>query len=207
MRAIWQRKTLYCHLGFATTPARSLEYICCVAFPYRDMPSELTLRPATPDDALAVARVHVRAWQEGYRGLVPDEYLDALRPEDRASRYTLGASDVSVPYTIVAVRDGVVCGFATTGPCRDADALTGELLALHVDPDAWGFGAGRLLIDAARARLHSLGFTQAVLWVLIGNDRAQRFYRIDGWLPDDCDRTIELWGAQLLDTRYRRALP
>jgi ribosomal protein S18 acetylase RimI-like enzyme len=194
-------------LPLAHPPARSFEYICCVDFLYRDMPSELTVRPATPDDALAVATVHVRAWQAGYRGLVPDEYLDALRPEDRASRYTLGASEPSKPHTLVAVRDGVVCGFATTGPCRDADALTGELLALHVDPDAWGLGVGRRLIEAARSRLHSLGFSDAVLWVLIGNDRAQRFYRIDGWLPDDCDRTIELWGAHLLDTRYRRNLP
>ena len=55
--------------------------------------SVLILRSATPDDALAVATVHVRAWQEGYRGLVADDYLDALRPEDRAARYDLGASD------------------------------------------------------------------------------------------------------------------
>jgi ribosomal protein S18 acetylase RimI-like enzyme len=169
----------------------------------------LTTRPATSDDALAVARVHVRAWQDGYRGLVADEYLDALRPEDRADRYTLGSSDPSEPYTIVAVRNDMVCGFATTGPCRDedADANTGQLLALHVDPSAWGLGVGRRLIEEARARLHSLGFTEAVLWVLVGNERAQRFYRIDGWRPENIERTIELWGTSIDDVRYRRALP
>jgi hypothetical protein len=97
------------------------------------MESVLITRNATPDDALAVATVHVRAWQEGYRGLVDDAYLDALRPEDRAARYDLAASDPACPSTIVAVADGVVCGFASVGPCRDADAHTGQLLALHVD--------------------------------------------------------------------------
>ena len=37
------------------------------------------LRPAEPDDAMEVARVHVRSWQAGYRGLLPDAYLDGLR--------------------------------------------------------------------------------------------------------------------------------
>ena len=34
---------------------------------------------ATPEDALEVAGVHVRAWQSAYRGLLPDEHLDGLR--------------------------------------------------------------------------------------------------------------------------------
>lgn len=171
------------------------------------MESVLITRDATPDDALAVATVHVRAWQEGYRGLIDDAYLDALRPEDRAARYDLGASDPARPSTIVAVADGVVCGFASVGPCREADAHTGQLLALHVDPAAWGLGIGRRLIAEARARLYSLGFTEAVLWVLVGNDRAQRFYRMDGWLPDGVDQTIEIWGVEVVDTRFRRRLP
>jgi ribosomal protein S18 acetylase RimI-like enzyme len=167
----------------------------------------LTLRSATPDDALAVATVHVRAWQEGYRGLVADDYLAALKPEHRAARYDLGASDPARPSTTVAVRDGVVCGFATIGPCREASAQTGELFALHVDPSAWGTGAGRALIANARARLRARGFTEAVLWVLVGNERAQRFYRIDGWLPDDCERMVEIWGTRINDVRFRRDLP
>ena len=39
------------------------------------------LRPAEPGDASAVALVHVRSWQAGYRNLLPDEYLDGLRAE------------------------------------------------------------------------------------------------------------------------------
>jgi len=51
-----------------------------VVMPYFDM----LLLPAEPDDAIAVARVHVGSWQAAYRTLFPDDYLDQRRPEDRA---------------------------------------------------------------------------------------------------------------------------
>jgi hypothetical protein len=43
----------------------------------------LSVRAATPDDAAAVAGVHVRSWQAAYRGLIADAYLDGLNPDDR----------------------------------------------------------------------------------------------------------------------------
>ena len=55
------------------------------------------LRPAEPSDASAVALVHVRAWQTGYRNLLPDEYLDGLRPEERARRYNFASPDPLQP--------------------------------------------------------------------------------------------------------------
>ena len=168
----------------------------------------LSLRPARPEDAAAVAGVHVRSWQVAYRGLLPDEYLDGLRPDDRVSHYTFGATDVGVPATVVAVEDGTICGFVTTGLCRDADEPgTGEVLALYVDPSRWGSGVGARLLAEARERLGQLGFTRALLWVLVGNDRAQRFYRIDGWWPDGGRRSAEVWGVVVDEVRLRRSLP
>lgn len=168
----------------------------------------MLLRPAAPADAAAVARVHVRSWQVGYRGLLPDEYLDALRPEDRASRYTFGDPDPRRPATIVAETDGVIRGFATTMPARgDDERGCGELAAIYVDPDGWGLGIGRALIAAARERLVAAGFTEAILWVLAGNARAERFYRIDGWTADGAERRDEVWGVTVDEVRYRRRLP
>jgi ribosomal protein S18 acetylase RimI-like enzyme len=168
----------------------------------------LSLRPARPDDAAGVAAVHVRSWQVGYRGLLPDDYLGGLRPEDRMGRYTFGSTDPDVPWTTVAVQNDVICGFATTGPGRDDDAGdAGELLALYVDPGSWGGGVGRRLMAEARAQLVRRRFTEGVLWVLVGNERAQRFYAMDGWDPDGWRRTEELWGVSVDEIRYRRPLP
>jgi hypothetical protein len=37
----------------------------------------------TMGDTSTVGEVHVRAWQAAYRGVMPDEYLNGLKPEDR----------------------------------------------------------------------------------------------------------------------------
>ena len=167
----------------------------------------MLLRPATPQDAMAVARVHVRSWQAAYRSLLPDEYLDQLRPEDRAQRYDFATTDPAKPHTIVAVEEGVIQGFATTAPSREPDLPNhGELYALYVDPSRWGQGIGLALVSAARSRLYSLGFRHAVLWVMAGNARADRFYRIDGWVPDGHRKTDSIWSVTVDELRYQRQL-
>ena len=53
-----------------------------------------------------------------------------------------GDTRPGAPATIVAVEDGVIAGFATTGPARDAPGA-GELLALYVEPERWGRGVAQ----------------------------------------------------------------
>jgi GNAT superfamily N-acetyltransferase len=166
------------------------------------------IRLAEAPDALAVARVHVRTWQVAYRGLIPDDYLDGLRPEDQAARYTFGDRADDRPITHLAVADdGGVLGFSTTGPSRDDDGDGfGELYALYVDPDRWKGGIGGALMGAARERLVSVGFSEAFLWVLAVNGRAQRFYAADGWRPDGVERLDVLRGAPVDEVRYVTSL-
>lgn len=170
----------------------------------------MLLRPAQPADAIAVARVHVRSWQAAYRTLLPDEYLDQLHPEDRAERYDFATIDPEKPRTIVAEDAGDtsrILGFATTQPSRDpSTADHGELCALYVDPAQWGRGIGVALVTAARAHLAHTGFSNAVLWVLDGNLRGERFYQRDGWVSDGVRRTDTLWGVTVGELRYLRAL-
>lgn len=166
----------------------------------------MQIRAALPSDALAVARVHIRSWQAGYRGLIPDEYLDTLRPEDRAARYTFDNPDPDAPQTYVADDGADICGFITLGPSRDDDALgRGEIFAIYVDPQRWGERIGGALLRDARSRL-STRFSEAVLWMLAGNERARQFYRNDGWLPDARQRTRDVWGIRIDEVRFARAL-
>ena len=167
----------------------------------------MLLRPAEPADEAAVARVHVRSWQIAYRGLLPDEYLDGLQPEDRAPHYTFGDRAPGQPATTVAIERGEICGFTTTGPSRDGDRpASGELYALYVDPASWDLGVGRALIRGAREHLARAGFAEAHLWVLEGNARAERFYRLNGWSPDGLRRPEELWGVVVKEARFRTTL-
>ena len=167
----------------------------------------MLLRLAEPENAMAVARVHVRSWQAAYRAILPDEYLDRLRPEDRAEKYDLATRDPAKPQTRIATEDGRVLGFATTMPSGDQNTPGhGELCALYVDPEHWGRGIGAALVADARARLAGLGFEHALLWVLTGNVRAESFYRRDGWVCDGTRRSDLVWGITVDEIRYQRQI-
>ena len=80
------------------------------------------LRAATPDDAQAIATVHVASWRVAFRGLLPDDVLDNLSASDR-TRIWAERLTVAAPRTgILLVVDGTaVLGFASTGPARGVD--------------------------------------------------------------------------------------
>jgi len=56
------------------------------------MPDTLTIRPATPYDAQAIARIRVQGWRFAYQGLISQDYLDSLSvakdtaPQDSTAR-------------------------------------------------------------------------------------------------------------------------
>lgn len=50
------------------------------------------------------------------------------------------------------------------------------------------------------------GFHEAILWVLAGNEPAERFYRARGYRRDGARRHENPWGVDAEVIRYRRSL-
>ena len=169
------------------------------------------IRRATVEDAEAIAVVHVRSWQAAYRGLIPQDYLDALDPADRVGRWEqyLAASDWPRSGTLVAEPDGSVVGFANLIPSRDDDAdpaEVGEITSIYLLPDRWGGGVGRRLMSAVLEVFGEAGYHEATLWVLDTNERAKRFYEAGGWRADGAVKRDDSLGIPLNEVRYRRGL-
>jgi GNAT superfamily N-acetyltransferase len=145
----------------------------------------LRIRRAGPEDARAVAEVHVGSWRHAYRGLLPDAYLDRLSVDDREAMWREAFGEVASGAFVAEAGDRIV-GFASFGPSRDQDAGdgTGEIPAIYVEPSVLGAGVGRELLRAATAALRAEGFGRATLWVLEANERARRFYEKAGWSWD-----------------------
>lgn len=167
---------------------------------------EVTIRPATVDDAVGIAAVHVHSWQEAYAGIVPDAYLQALDPRERAERWArqLAEGPADQVRTLVAHAGPQVLGFASYGPGRDEDARRGEreIYSIYLEPHAWGHGVAR---DLMRTVISETGEqTPLSLWVLSDNARARHFYRRHGFTADGVERTEEIGGSSLLEVRYRR---
>jgi GNAT superfamily N-acetyltransferase len=145
--------------------------------------SSWIVRPARARDVAQMARVHVRCWQEAYRGLMPDAVLDDPGfPAARERMWTAALTDERYRRNrvAVAVRDDELVGIAMSGPPGDAtSAWARQLYVLYVYASEHGTGAGRALLGAVIDPGES-----AVLWVADPNPRAQAFYRKHGFVPD-----------------------
>ena len=172
----------------------------------------LYIRPAAAPDAVAIARLHLASYRAAYQGLIPAAVLSGLRSEDRERRWQTSLDDPR-RRTLIAEDDETgraLLGFAEVGPSRDddAEAGTGELMALHVTQARWRQGVGRTLTSLAVATLAARGFQAATLWVLAGNSTARAFYEAMGWNHDGTAREQLSWGSiRVAEVRYHTACP
>lgn len=169
------------------------------------------VRDATVQEADSIADVHIRTWQEAYRGQLPRELLERL-PESFDRRLQLwksiaGASEERESL-LVAESDGRVVGFVHVRLSRDddADVETGEVTAIYLRQSHWGQGIGWALLQEAMGRLRKLGFKRATLWVLETNARTRRFYEDAGWELEGAEKVDHISGAALREVRYRMSL-
>ena len=134
------------------------------------------IRPATLEDATAIARVHVASWQSTYRGMLPDEFLASLSETGYAERWKRVIGDGSSKVYVAEDGDEVV-GFASGGRERAGETgYTGELYAIYVIDAAQRRGFGRELVRATVAGLRDLGLDDMIIWVLRDNQPARSFY-------------------------------
>ncbi|MBG0817136.1 N-acetyltransferase [Planomonospora sp. ID82291] len=152
------------------------------------------VRPGAPGDVGAVEHVRVTTWKSAYRGIMPDDYLDALAVEpDAVSGMEAGlaaALDEGRVPLLVGEAGGGVAGFANFGRCHDEEIGGGEVFALYVLPESQSGGLGRALLTAAVERLRADGHEEAGLWVASGNTRARRFYECFGFVPSGRTKSL-----------------
>lgn len=121
----------------------------------------LTLRRALPEEHDELEDLLRRA------SLELPEYRDQLTDDPEA--IYLPAGQIANGQVIVAELNGEVAGFAAV--------VGGELDTLSVEPDLWGGGIGRALVDAATHEARKRGLALTV----IANPRARRFYEHCGF--------------------------
>ena len=167
------------------------------------------VREMTLADCDRVAEIRIRGWQNAYRGLMPQPYLDALSVREDAERRRehLRRSDGSV-VNLVAEQDGELFDWAAYGPYREGEVRTAdaELYAIYVDPGRYGAGIGHALLRESVRRCTAAGHDRMYLWVLKGNTRARAFYERAGFWPDGAEEPFEVDGVPVPEVRYTRGL-
>jgi len=143
----------------------------------------IDIRLARPEDAPAIARVHVAVWHTTYRGLIADALIDEVTLDQREAMW----GDILTAYTdthpvLVAEDFGIgICGFGNAGPLRGegVQGFSGEFKTLYLLPAYQRRGIGRTMLCRLAALLVERGHDAALAWVLASNP-ACGFYEAMG---------------------------
>jgi GNAT superfamily N-acetyltransferase len=140
--------------------------------------NDITIRPAAPADAMAIAQVRVDAWRTTYKGMIPDAYLASMKVEDSAALWekilTAGPNSTSV---FVATDANGVVGFAAGNMLAEPKhGLDAELSAVYIVREAQRAGVGQRLVATVAAAQRAHGATGLIVWVISGNKPARAFY-------------------------------
>jgi L-amino acid N-acyltransferase YncA len=161
----------------------------------------MIIREATPEDAAAIAHVHVASWRATYPGIVPQAVLDSLDEEDFSGRWRarlVGDLDI---FIAVAVAEEVVCGFASGGPLRKpVGAYDGEIHAIYLLPGMERKGIGRKLFGYVAAELAARRMHHLLAWTLKENPSKPFYERMKGEIV--AEQTVEFGGKSLPSVAY-----
>ena len=172
-----------------------------------------TIRREEPDDAEAVARVHVRGWQAGTPASCRPRCSSRLNLAAWAQRRRdIGTADPEHPSPPCVGRSTArVVGFATFGPYRATRTATtsteryGEIVRMYVEPAPGARDRGAALLPPPAPALTERGWTELPALGAGGQRRARRFYERAGLSPDG--ERVDLSGAARRRARRRSGWP
>ena len=151
------------------------------------------------DDRMDISHIYEGSWKFAYKGIVPDEYLDAIEK----GRWCGHFKDPN-RLTLLVEEDGKLIGTSSFSKSRyDKWPEAGEIISIYMLPEHMKKGYGKLLMDAVIAELKGLGYKEIFLWALEENERARRFYEKYGFELSEGDlTTCTLAGKELREVRY-----
>lgn len=159
--------------------------------------------PAGPADAEDLARVHVRAWRESYKGLLPDAFLARMSEPGFARRFARDLARPDGTVTLAAADRFGLVGYAAGGASRRQVPGEAEIALLYVLRDAQGRGAGRELLTRTARALAEHGATSLMISVLRDNLAARGFYEHLGGVAETPRQEPGPGGRLLYEVAYR----
>ena len=143
---------------------------------------EYLIRRRKKEDCPSIANVVTIAWNETYKGIVPEYFLEELKnnEKERAERM-INNFDENNNHQFVLEIDDKVVGFVNFGPSEDQEFTNcGEIIALYIISKYKGNGFGKKLVEAATSELKEMGHDKMIIACLKGNPTNEFYKHIGG---------------------------
>jgi len=165
----------------------------------------IATRLAIPTDSPRLAKIQVDSYQIGYRGLLPDAFLDEFTYDEQTQDWHDILSDPTYnmqtdPIYVAINFEGIIMGYAMGRVLDDAPCEC-ELRAMHVLKAFQRQGVGTTLIHARAQHFANMGYTSIMLWTLHNNPARAFFEKIGGQLIQE---KTDTWddGTQVTEIAY-----
>jgi ribosomal protein S18 acetylase RimI-like enzyme len=134
-------------------------------------------RKPWPEEAAAMARLHIACWREAYGAMVPPEILVNADLDQRTAAWLRHLADAET-FVLAAFAGNEPVGFIIAHPNRDpaTAGADGQIAALYVAAAHYRRGIGRRLMATAANWWRAQGGQVLGLGVLVDNGRARAFY-------------------------------
>lgn len=153
------------------------------------------IRRRTKNDCKDIAHVVTVAWNETYRGIVSDWFLEELKntEEERAWK-SYDSFDEGDNNQFVLEVDKEIVGFVNFGKSSDIEYQDcGEIFALYIISKYKGNGFGRKLVEVAKAELKNMGYNKMIIACLKGNPSNEFYKHIGGvYIKDGMYERLQL---------------
>lgn len=148
--------------------------------------------------ASVASRIYTLSWKIGYKGIIPQKYLDGLTAESWTPSFQKG-----VYKDYILEDNGEYVAASSVSPAREEEMRGwGEIVSLYVLPEYFRNGYGKLLFEHDVEQLKNDGFEKIYLWVLEENHGARDFYRAMSFFPNGNRSVINIGGRELTELRY-----
>ena len=153
------------------------------------------IRKRTKEDCKDIAHVVTVAWNETYKGIVPDWFLEELKnnEEERVKKYYNDFDENDNNQFVLEV-DNEIVGFVNFGVTSDEEYQNcGEIFALYIISKYKGNGFGRKLVETAKNELKNMGYDKMIIACLKGNPSNEFYKHIGGvYVKDGLYKRLQL---------------
>ena len=166
-------------------------------------PSDFIIRKANRDDATSVAFVNAESWQTTYRGIIDQDFLKTITPDQQLPRAERLVESEELNCLVAENKlTKEVVGFACFGKNRepkvDADC---ELQAIYLLEAFQKFGIGKMLFETGVKTLKEQSKERMTVSVFEANTVARSFYEQHGGRQIENDH-VDLAGTRHVTSTY-----
>ena len=141
---------------------------------------DYVIRRRERKDCEAIAKLITVCWNDTYRGLVSDDFLDGLyNNEDDRIKNSYDNFDENDNHQFVLEVAGKIVGWMNVGDSEEGEEY-GEIHAIYILSEYKGFGYGRKLVEEGINEIKSMGFKKMIIGCLDGNSSNEFYKHIGG---------------------------